>query len=107
MRAAELTEPLVGLSTPDFYGSYLDQAIEAALAKVRSGSSKQGRFRSAGCAIIPTFVVFDHCILAALSGNFSVTPFSNTAQRHAVHPHCFPVLPFKAHYVILRHQQLR
>lgn len=38
----ELTEPLVGLLTPDFYGSYLDQAIDEALAKVRSGSSKLG-----------------------------------------------------------------
>jgi len=41
-RGRELTEPLVGLSTPDFYGSYLDQAIEEALAKVRSSGSKLG-----------------------------------------------------------------
>jgi hypothetical protein len=32
----ELTQPLVGLSTPDFYGGYLDQAIDDALAKVRA-----------------------------------------------------------------------
>ena len=41
-RGRELTEPLVGLLTPDFYGSYLDQAIEEALAKVRSSGSKLG-----------------------------------------------------------------
>jgi thioredoxin-related protein len=32
----ELTRPLVGLLTPDFYGGYLDQAIDEALAKVRA-----------------------------------------------------------------------
>jgi len=32
----ELTQALVGLSTPDFYGGYLDQAIDEALAKVRA-----------------------------------------------------------------------
>jgi len=32
-----LTEPLVGLSTPDFYGAYLDRAIDEALAKIRGG----------------------------------------------------------------------
>jgi thioredoxin-related protein len=31
----ELTEPLVGLTTPDYYGGFLDQRIDAALAKVR------------------------------------------------------------------------
>lgn len=31
----ELTEPLVGLSTPDYYGGFLDQRIDEALAKVR------------------------------------------------------------------------
>lgn len=31
-----LTEPLVGLSTPDFYGAYLDAAIDQALGKIRS-----------------------------------------------------------------------
>lgn len=41
-RGRELTEPLVGLLTPDFYGAYLDQAIDEALAKVRSGNSKLG-----------------------------------------------------------------
>ena len=30
-----LTEPLVGLSTPDYYGGFLDQRIDEALAKVR------------------------------------------------------------------------
>jgi thioredoxin-related protein len=39
----ELTDPIVGLLTPDFYGSYLDQAIGEALAKVRAtGSSNLG-----------------------------------------------------------------
>lgn len=32
----ELTQPLVGLSTPDFYGGYLDQAIDEALGKMRA-----------------------------------------------------------------------
>ena len=32
----ELTEPLIGLTTPDYYGGFLDQRIDAALAKVRS-----------------------------------------------------------------------
>jgi len=31
----ELTEPIVGLLTPDYYGGYLDIAINEALAKVR------------------------------------------------------------------------
>lgn len=30
-----LTEPLIGLSTPDFYGVYLDRAIDEALGKIR------------------------------------------------------------------------
>lgn len=38
-RGRELTEPLVGLLTPDFYGSYLDQVIDDALAKVRDGKT--------------------------------------------------------------------
>ncbi len=33
-----LTEPLVGLSTPDFYGAYLDAAIDEALGKIRSST---------------------------------------------------------------------
>jgi thioredoxin-related protein len=33
----ELTQPIVGLLTPDFYGGYLDQAIDEALARLRSG----------------------------------------------------------------------
>lgn len=33
----ELTEPLVGLSTPDYYGGFLDQRIDQALAKMRAG----------------------------------------------------------------------
>ncbi|MHB1592533.1 MAG: thioredoxin family protein [Sulfuricella sp.] len=33
----ELTEPLIGLSTPDYYGGFLDQRIDEALAKVRAG----------------------------------------------------------------------
>ena len=34
----ELTPPLVGLLTPDFYGGFLDQAIDEALAKVRQNN---------------------------------------------------------------------
>lgn len=34
-RGNELTEPLVGLTTPDYYGGFLDQRIDEALAKVR------------------------------------------------------------------------
>ena len=30
-----LTEPLVGIVSPDFYGGSLDQRIDEALAKVR------------------------------------------------------------------------
>jgi len=33
-----LTEPLVGLSTPDFYGAYLDAALDEALGKIRSST---------------------------------------------------------------------
>ena len=33
----ELTEPLVGISTPDYFGGFLDQRIDQALAKVRGG----------------------------------------------------------------------
>lgn len=33
----ELAEPLVGLTTPDYYGGFLDQRIDEALAKVRGG----------------------------------------------------------------------
>lgn len=33
----ELTEPLIGLTTPDYYGGFLDQRIDQALAKVRGG----------------------------------------------------------------------
>jgi thioredoxin-related protein len=32
----ELTEALIGLTTPDYYGGFLDQRIDEALAKVRS-----------------------------------------------------------------------
>jgi hypothetical protein len=34
----ELTEPLIGLTTPDYYGGFLDQRIDAALAKMRAGT---------------------------------------------------------------------
>lgn len=43
----ELAQPLVGLLTPDFYGGYLDQAIDEALARLRSGT------RSAAVAPVP------------------------------------------------------
>ena len=36
-RGNELTEPLIGLTTPDYYGVFLDQRIDEALAKVRAG----------------------------------------------------------------------
>ena len=32
----ELAEPLIGLTTPDYYGGFLDQRIDEALAKVRA-----------------------------------------------------------------------
>jgi thioredoxin-related protein len=35
-----LTEPLVGLTTPDYYGAFLDRAIDEALAKVRTPPSR-------------------------------------------------------------------
>jgi thioredoxin-related protein len=35
-RGRELTEPLVGLSTPDYYGGFLDQRIDEALARMRA-----------------------------------------------------------------------
>jgi hypothetical protein len=35
-RGNSLVEPLVGLSTPDYYGGFLDQRIDDALAKVRA-----------------------------------------------------------------------
>lgn len=31
-----LSEPLVGLSSPDYYGAFLDQAIDESLAKLRA-----------------------------------------------------------------------
>lgn len=36
-QGAPLSEPLVGLSTPDFYGAYLDRAIDEGLATMKSG----------------------------------------------------------------------
>lgn len=33
----ELTEPLIGFTSPDYYGGFLDQRIDEALAKVRAG----------------------------------------------------------------------
>jgi thioredoxin-related protein len=35
----QLGKPLVGLTTVDYYGYYLDQAIDAALAQVRGGTA--------------------------------------------------------------------
>ena len=35
----QLGKPLVGITTVDYYGYYLDQAIDAALAKVRGGAT--------------------------------------------------------------------
>ena len=32
-----LTEPLIGLTTPDYYGGFLDQRIDEALARMRAG----------------------------------------------------------------------
>ncbi|HEX8980526.1 MAG TPA: hypothetical protein VF811_12510 [Parasulfuritortus sp.] len=36
-----LGKPVIGLSSPDFYGSYLDAAIDSAVAKVRSQDTAQ------------------------------------------------------------------
>ena len=36
-RGNRLGKPIIGLSTVDYYGYYLDQAIDEALAKVRGG----------------------------------------------------------------------
>lgn len=38
-RGRLLAKPLVGLTTVDYYGYYLDQAIDQALAKVRGGKA--------------------------------------------------------------------
>ncbi len=38
-RGNQLAKPLVGLTTVDYYGYYLDQAIDEALAKVRGSGS--------------------------------------------------------------------
>jgi len=35
----ELTEPLIGLTTPDYYGGFLDQRIDEALTKVRGSKN--------------------------------------------------------------------
>jgi len=32
-----LAKPVVGITTPDYYGAYLDQAIDQGVAKVRAG----------------------------------------------------------------------
>lgn len=37
-QGAPLSEPLVGLSTPDFYGAYLDRAIDEGLAAMKNRS---------------------------------------------------------------------
>lgn len=37
----ELTEPIVGLLTPDYYGGYLDRAIDEALEKIRGEKPEQ------------------------------------------------------------------
>lgn len=38
-----LSDPLVGLTTPDYYGAYLDRAIDEALAKIRPPSQQPAR----------------------------------------------------------------
>jgi thioredoxin-related protein len=35
----EVAVPLVGMIIPDYYGGYLDQAIDTALAKIRTGAT--------------------------------------------------------------------
>jgi thioredoxin-related protein len=42
-RGRELTSPIIGLLTPDFYGGVLDTAIDGALTKVRAGPDGTGR----------------------------------------------------------------
>ena len=39
-RGQELTERLVGLTTLDFYGGYLEQRIDSAVGRVRGGASQ-------------------------------------------------------------------
>lgn len=39
-RGRELTRPVVGLLTPDFYGGLLDSTIDEALAKVRASPAR-------------------------------------------------------------------
>ena len=40
---AEVSEPLVGLLSADFYGAYLDRAIDEGLARIRTGIGTAGR----------------------------------------------------------------
>lgn len=45
-RGRELTERMVGINTPDFYGGYLDQALETAAGKLRrTGRCEQARLQ--------------------------------------------------------------
>ena len=37
-----LARPVVGLTTVDYYGMYLDEAIDTAVAKVRAGHRPEG-----------------------------------------------------------------
>ena len=43
MDGRPLAKPLVGITTVDYYGYYLDQAIDEALAKVRGGGASAGK----------------------------------------------------------------
>ena len=38
-----LGKPLIGITTVDYYGYYLDQAIDQGLARVRNGKTNNGR----------------------------------------------------------------
>lgn len=40
---AEVSDPLVGLLSADFYGAYLDRAIDEGLSRIRTGNGTAGR----------------------------------------------------------------
>lgn len=45
---AEVSEPLVGLLSADFYGAYLDRAIDEGLARIRTGIGTAGGIGGTG-----------------------------------------------------------
>ena len=42
-KGKQLTERLLGLTTPDFYGGYLDEAIEQSLRRLGESSANEGQ----------------------------------------------------------------